>query len=450
MTLMKKELAPSALMVDLENFRIGDHDNPREAYKAMIEEEREDLVNLADDIILNGLSPAERFIVCPDQDHPKQYIVCEGNRRLTAIKLLENPALAGETALHSRFVKLAKEYAKNPIKTISCVVMPDKQAALLWIERKHLDLGGRGIAKWGSAATSRADAARGRIRASKAVLEYLRANKLLDPGIEKILEGRLTNLDRVLQMPYMSTALGVDIAKDGKVSFANNDSKAGGQLLKRMVASMAKKEFSVNDIRSKEDRRGFIDAFSDGSVVKEEDDSSQKTSAPEKSGKPTKRARPSPLDRKTLALKGKDVALSISSEKLNLLYIEAKKINADELPNSAAILTRVFLEQTTDYFLIKKKVPLPQYWKDKGKTRWPDIGIPLKDKVAEVLKVLDPSKKDPAFKEVRKAQSNQEVIHSIESLHDFIHGLGTDADGEQVKRIWGRWHPYFEAVFDLV
>ncbi|EQD36950.1 Uknown, partial [mine drainage metagenome] len=82
------------LSVDLGNFRLGEYEDVRAVYQAMLDEQKEKLVNLATDILDNGLSPAERLIVVPDEDEPGHFIVCEGNRRLTAIRLMDDPRLA--------------------------------------------------------------------------------------------------------------------------------------------------------------------------------------------------------------------------------------------------------------------------------------------------------------------------------------------------------------------
>mgnify|MGYP000944436713 CR=1 FL=1 len=59
----------------------------------MITEQENKLVNLAEDIINNGLNPSDIPIVTPSADDEKAYVVLEGNRRVTAIKLIIQPDL---------------------------------------------------------------------------------------------------------------------------------------------------------------------------------------------------------------------------------------------------------------------------------------------------------------------------------------------------------------------
>lgn len=452
----KMDIELGLLSVDLENFRIGEHDTVREAYQAMLEEQKQNLTNLADDIIEHGLSPAELFSVCPNPDKPNHYIVCEGNRRITAIRMLETPPLAAGTSLHKRFVDLSKLYLKKPIKKVSCVVFKDKESAFLWIERKHRgSMGGRGVAQWGAEATSRADAFRGNVRPSKAVIDHLKAASLIPKTLETTLGRQTTNLDRVFQMPYMKEALGIRIERDGAIIFENGNSKQGSDLLVRMLKAMAVSGFTVDKIRHAPDRKDFIDQFSAYAVTESNASAGkERKGSPERAtsvaAKKTSKKAPSPIDRQTLGLKGKEYAINIKEVRLNALYDEAMRLNPENLPNSAAILTRVFLELSTDYYLSKKKIPLPDFHVNKGRKKWSDIGIKLKDKINAVLKELDPSGNNSEFKEIRKGLSNADALHSVEALHDFVHHLESDPDPKEVKRIWARWHIYLASIFESI
>jgi len=447
-----KEIATGKLAVDTGNFRIGDQDGVREAYLAMLDEQKDNLANLADDIVTLGLSPADPFIVCPDLDNAKSFVVCEGNRRLTCIRLLETPALAADTPYHKKFLALSQKYKLSPIRKINCVLMPDKETAFQWIERKHLSLDGRGVAQWNSVATGRAKAFRGKVRPSLAVVDYLKSKNMMPAQLSNALKRRTTNLDRVFQMPYMKDALGVEIDA-GEIRFANGDVKKGARLLHKMVAALAEKDFTVNKIRHDSDRKDFIDTFAADAVLKAgsegEADGKGKFAGAKKSdpkGQRSGKSAPSPLERKTLAMPGREFALHILEPRLNALYLESKELNPERMPNAGAIMTRVFLELSTDYFLTKKKAPIPE--KHQGKKHWSDIGINLRDKMEAALRMIDPSYKDPAFKEVRRGISGGDALHSIDALHEVMHQLTADRDPKEVKRIWTRWQPYMAALFD--
>jgi len=446
----REELKIAQLNVDVGNFRLGDQESVRAAYKAMIAEQGAKLFNLADDIVSLGLNPSELLIVVPSEENQDQYTVVEGNRRLTCIKLLETPALATGTLLHQRFSELSKVYKGKPIKKAWCVILESKEAGFVWIERKHRGLDGRGVAEWNANATSRADEFRGKVRPSKAVLNHLKAAGALPAALQGSLARRTTNIDRVFQMPYLGEALGVTVGRDGTVSFGSGDANKGNKLLLAILKRLAEADFTVERIRHAHDREDFIDSFGKLSVSGSAPPSKAATrkDGPDKSAQSSKPARKAAnvLDRRTLASKSRDFVLHVTEPRLNQIYGEACKLAVEQQPNCAGILTRVFLELSTEHFLATRKIPLPQPLASKGKTRWTDFGISLSDKIKTALLILDPTGKAAEWKAVRTGLSDPNALHSIDSLHAFVHRLTADPDPLEVKRIWQRWHPYFAAL----
>lgn len=447
MAYRREELKVAQLNVDVGNFRLGDQESIRAAYKAMIAEQGTKLSNLADDIVTLGLNPSELLIVVPTEEDPNLFTVAEGNRRLTCIKLLETPALAVGTPLHQRFVELSKTYKANPIKKAWCVVLESKEAGFVWIERKHRGLDGRGVAEWNANATSRADAFRGKVRPSKALLAHLKAAGALPAALETALARRTTNIDRVFQMPYMEEALGVQVTKEGAVTFGSGDAKKGNKLLLAMLKKLAESDFTVEKIRHSHDREDFIDSFGKLAVKgTPKPPAGGSGPQPKPTGKPARKAR-HVLERRTLASRAKDFALHVAEPRLNQIYGEACKLSAEQHPNCSGILTRVFLELSTEHFLVSKSIPMPPQLLGRGKTRWTDLGVSLSDKIKAALAILDPTGKAAEWKAVRTGLSDPNALHSIDSLHEFVHRLTADPDPLEVKRIWQRWHPYFAGLF---
>ncbi|HVB66211.1 MAG TPA: hypothetical protein VND01_00780 [Candidatus Acidoferrales bacterium] len=440
-----KNLSVSKLNVDTGNFRIGEFADRRAAYKAMIDEEGGNLISLAEDIVENGLSPAEKFIVVPDPDENGNYIVCEGNRRLTALKMLEVPELAHDTKYTKAFSRLSKKYMQSPIDKLECVILDDKDKALPWIERKHTRMEGRGVTPWSAPAQARAEAYRGRVRPSKAVLDFLKSKGKLTRALEEGLRRRTTNLDRVFQMPYLRKSLGVIIEKNGKVGFENNQTKAGTDLLLKMVNKLAEAVFNVNKIRDIDQRKDFIDGFKTDAVKSVA--SNAENGANGKNGK--RRAMPT-TGRDCLALKGKAYTLAIDDPRLQHLYIEAQKLRPEGLANCAAILTRVFLELTTEFYLEKLQILIPKKHLEKNRRNWSDQGISLKEKIQTVLQQLDPSGREKALANARRGLTGDDYLHSVTTLHQYLHDIYMDADPTEVKKAWERWHPYFSRVFAAI
>lgn len=83
-----REVKVSEIQLDQKNPRFPPVANQREAIQIMLEDQGQKLVSLASDIYQNGLNPSSRLILFTERG---VYIDGDGNRRLTALKLLETP-----------------------------------------------------------------------------------------------------------------------------------------------------------------------------------------------------------------------------------------------------------------------------------------------------------------------------------------------------------------------
>lgn len=129
----------SELKVDQNNFRLGSFKSQRDAIRAMLTRHKSKLLPLAKDILEVGLSPGEPIWVAPDPEIPGKYIVMEGNRRITALKVMNSPALADGTTASDAFRKLGKEFLTKPRREIRATVFESIEAAKPWVERRHLN-----------------------------------------------------------------------------------------------------------------------------------------------------------------------------------------------------------------------------------------------------------------------------------------------------------------------
>lgn len=147
-----KTIKLTSLFVNTENYRFEPLSSQKEAIDKMVEDQEDKLYSLVDDIVTNGLSPVDLIIVTPSEDSSK-YIVLEGNRRITSLKLLNNPTLIDDkyASLRKKFQKLQKDKANivAELKSISCAVFENPAEADIWIKRKHSgELNGVGTVTW--------------------------------------------------------------------------------------------------------------------------------------------------------------------------------------------------------------------------------------------------------------------------------------------------------------
>ena len=113
---------------------------------------KEFIYELAADIVKQGgINPLEHFALilrdAKNGDKQKTYTVIEGNRRLCALKLLNDPEQAPDN-LRKKFQTLSENWTREEI--ISAVIFPDFDSTKAWLERMHGSQGGIGRKPWSS------------------------------------------------------------------------------------------------------------------------------------------------------------------------------------------------------------------------------------------------------------------------------------------------------------
>lgn len=106
------------------------------------------MLNLAEDIRSYGLLGNQQLVVVYS-DVIHKYIVYEGNRRVAAIKLLENPSYFDflDKPTRDKATKISNQ-SGNPIQEVLCYVTDEKEAFFI-MERLHSgEDKGRGVKAW--------------------------------------------------------------------------------------------------------------------------------------------------------------------------------------------------------------------------------------------------------------------------------------------------------------
>ena len=161
---------------------------------------------LAKDLTKVGLNPLELFALLPSPAKGKRvnYVVGEGNRRLCALMLLNDPDLAPPQE-RKRFKELAANW--DPIPEIFAIVFENQEDVDLWIERIHGGLqGGIGRKSWTAEQKTRFSGDRKNVVAQR-ILDYAESRKMIAPEVRK---GKITTAQRFLSNVIFREALGID------------------------------------------------------------------------------------------------------------------------------------------------------------------------------------------------------------------------------------------------
>lgn len=198
------ELNVLDIYLDKQNPRHDPINDQAEIIKHLVK--NESIKVLAKDIATNGLSPIELFAVVKDES--KNYIAVEGNRRLCALTLLNDPELSpvGDVVY---FKRLKTDDANIPSK-VSCIQFATREDADIWIERRHEgEQKGKGTKQWSSDQKTRHN--RRLLKSdpnalANSILEYASEAGLL-PSVRE--DKILTTASRYLGNPDFRKTIGV-------------------------------------------------------------------------------------------------------------------------------------------------------------------------------------------------------------------------------------------------
>ena len=146
----------------------------------------------------------------PFKDDLKRYVVLEGNRRLTALRALENPEFlvdAVGSGILSAIRRLSRQYQNAPIESMQCVVVKDRDEARHWIELRHTgENEGAGIVPWGSDDKARFRSRTGALELHSQALNFLESRRDLTPESRR--QVPVTSFKRLIETPEVRATPG--------------------------------------------------------------------------------------------------------------------------------------------------------------------------------------------------------------------------------------------------
>lgn len=336
------------LKLDLNNPRHGLLENEDEVVDWMLRKLGPKIFALAEDIVAFGFDPSERLILCPRGGDGK-YIVVEGNRRLTARKLLLKPSLIKEASVAEKFEKLARSF--NGEANFDCVVIHDEGRRRHFQRLKHTGSNdGIGRMSWGSLEGQRFLAQiEGFVRHKKSIVlldELVRRGATTPEQAEEV---PITGLDRLVGDP--------DFRRFAKIQIKGDDVKYLGDtqetvdLLKGIVEQLVSGLLPVREVYTKIDRRRFMRKLGKDLGIAPETGKEGERAAKKRSKKRPKKSH----DRSMVIPISFEAQISVSRTQ-DICY-ELQDLNAIDYNNAAALLFRTFIEFSIENYVERNRIP---------------------------------------------------------------------------------------------
>jgi hypothetical protein len=436
---MSESISPADLLIDEQNPRISQPNvGQHRAIQALAQRQGRKLVMLARDIVNNGgLNPSELPIVTPNEGDSKRYVVLEGNRRLVALKALENPELladAVEPRVLTDIRKLSHAYQENPVEAVECHVVANRAEASHWIELRHTgEREGAGIVPWGADESARFRARSGKREIHQQALDFLQRRGDLSP--EERRRVPTTSLRRLLGTPEVRSKLAVQV-HDGRLYRLAEEGKVAKALL-HITRDLASGKTRVGDIYRKDQRLRYANALPSSVAVSPTMKSGRGVdiSTGEVQAEP-KRAPSRAVPRTRDRLIPRDCVLSVSDQRCHEIEGELRKLSLKDYPNAVSVLFRVFIELSADAYI--DTVGLP------------GIDTKLGNKLRIVLDDLVSRRKlteQQAKPVLRAVQRNSFLTPSIDVMHSYVHNRHMFAPPSDLRADWNSLQPFVTAMW---
>jgi hypothetical protein len=434
-------LAPADLLIDEENPRISQPNaGQQRALQTLAQHLDRKLVVLAGHIVQHGIDPSTLPIVMPVLGMPVRYIVLEGNRRLAALRALENPESVAE-AVTPKVLKalrrLSRQYQDNPIETVNCIVMKDREAARPWIELRHTGANdGAGVMSWGADEAARFKARSGVREPHTQALDFLQQRGDLTPEVRRKLP--TTSLKRLLETPDVRSRLGVEVQR-GVLSLLA-DEAAVARALMHVVNDLTSGRTKVSDIYTTGQRQKYAKELPTDVVVKPTVKSGHGVAASSSASPATakrKAARRATV-RKRDRLIPKDCVLNIPTGRIQDIEGELRKLSLEDTTNAVSVLFRVFVELSVDAYL----------------TDHPISGVTDDDKLRKKIEKvsLDLEAKRKLNKQQARAIRSANMDHSflapgVNQMNDYIHNEHIFPSPSDLRAAWNSVQPFVAAMW---
>lgn len=382
---------PDIIKVDLLDFdarnarlTLNEAPSQDELIQEIARVEWKSCIELLKHIVKYGqLSPLENILLL---SHGNRYIVLEGNRRLFALRLLNQHKptlqLLGERK-QTQVESIVKGH--NPITEVRAVIFEHRVDAAPWITLKHASgQGGAAMKPWRAFEKDRDEYNRNPDNCPKTLafiytaINLRGSHKGFADVIDRVLDNGYTNLERIITSSFFEEMTGITIS--GTMLRSPYGEKYVHNIVMSICEALANKEANSRDLNKTTGLEKFIRSIVekhessktpnekvelDAKIPQAVDKQSNETpQAPSSAGTQTALIEPATKKQQTRTKQNKQKALagftpSNLGDKLNQMVREAQKLTIHNYPEILFATYRILLDLSCDYYVKEKGIDIP-------------------------------------------------------------------------------------------
>lgn len=446
----RRKIGLGKLRISTENPRFKETKDQKEAIAIMLAKRGDEIYNMARDLLEVGRNPTTEISVYANLDGT--YKVKDGNRRVTAIKLMMDPSLVprADKLNRNRYTQLNKRINRARYRYIDCIVFDNEDEADLWVERNHSGFqGGIGQIQWDSIQKKRFASKRKKTDPTMQIFDFVTAKR----NIETKDDFPITTLERILGFKVFREALGYRI-EDGNVIVERDIEQFIDEIAEVIndLSGNSGKKYTVRDFIDQDKASAYIsEKRKEGMFrpyeISEDFDISEAEKPPEPVPKAPFEFTPSRLPTsKRTTLIPKDVDLDIHSEKINDIYHELQELNIKKLTNCGSVMLRVFLDLSIDYYLAENGDRVSDKGKGFSEIRT-SKDFHLDAKIRVVLKDLKGLNKiDNNIERAVLGLLNDDNLELTIELNQYVHNYHFNPKPDDIKVTWNNLEGFIKAV----
>lgn len=459
MSIENKKIAIKDLLLWDENARFPDkyfNSDQSDLIQFTLNKPDFKIKQLVEEIVKDfDLPQLERLVVWNDDG---KFVVLEGNRRVTAYKLLSNPNLVSEEKLNKYLIEQKRNLKIEDSFEIECIVTDDKNEGFRYIDRKHAN--NNNEVAWQEPERNLYKIRRGsenQIELVKiGIAKVVRGLDLPEEMKDQVLgKGYVTTFYRLVASRAARTEFGFYLDEQGILVARDPDFHEKLKVIIHNV--LRKKDFNNQDVDSRslnktEKIETYIKSVNPEDAKKVQAEIQQNTTEDIFGTKTVHIANPKPTKpiEKSGLMRSKpqptglfasvDVPYRIGNANLRILYEELRNIDVATYPNATHDLLRSFLECSLIVFFKKNS----EYSAiQKNAKHNPTLGEMLTHIINGKCKsITDRNLIDT----INQVKADYDKAYSLERLHMINHNENWVSTERDVRAAWAK----LEGLFKLI